>query len=75
MTFMNILIVVILKSRQSFRAYRRGNIPLPADKLPISHNNMAGENTVLQLNILETGGVLIVVVKNAYPNRLRMVVR
>ena len=25
-----------------------------ADKLPIPHNNVVGENTVLQLNILET---------------------
>ena len=30
-------------------------MPLQAVKLPISHNNVVGENTVLQLNILETG--------------------
>ena len=27
-----------------------GHIPLQAVKLPISHNNVVGENTVLQLN-------------------------
>ena len=32
-------------------------------KLPISHNNVVGENIVLQLNILETG-VLTLVVHN-----------
>ena len=41
-------------------------------KLPISHNNVVGENTVLQLNILETG-VLTVVVQNSFPTRLRLV--
>ena len=30
-------------------------MPLQADKLPISHNNVVGENTILQLTILETG--------------------
>ena len=54
MTFINILIVAIWKSRQAFRAYGWGNMPLQAVKLPISHNNVVGENTVLQLNILET---------------------
>ena len=54
MTLINILIVAIWKSRQAFRAYGRGNMPLQAVKLPISHNNVVGENTVLQLNILET---------------------
>ena len=41
---------------------------LQADKLPISHNNVVGENTVLQLNILETS-VLIRVGQNSYPTR------
>ena len=50
--------------------HRRGNIPLQADKLPITHNNVVGENTVLQLNILETG-VLTLVVPNSSPTRLR----
>ena len=52
-----------------FRAYGWGNMPL---KLPISHNNVVGENTVLQLNILETG-VLTLVVQNSSPTRLRLV--
>ena len=43
-----------------------------AVKLPISHNNVVGENTVLQLNILETG-VLTLVVQNSSPTRLRLV--
>ena len=61
------------KSRHAFRAYSgRGNMPLQAIKLPISHNNVVGENTVLQLNILETG-VLILVVQNSSPTRLRLV--
>ena len=72
MTFINILIVAIWKSRQAFRAYGWGNMPLQAVKLPISHNNVMGENTVLQLNILETGG-LTLVVQNASPTRLRLV--
>ena len=72
MTFINILIVAIWKSRQAFRAYGRGNMPLQAVKLPISHNNVVGENTVLQLNILETG-VLTLVVQNSSPTRLRLV--
>ena len=72
MTFINILIVVIWKSRQAFRAYGWGNMPLQAVKLPISHNNVVGENTVLQLNILETG-VLTLLVQNSSPTRLRLV--
>ena len=72
MTFINILIVAIWKSRQAFRAYEWGNMPLQAVKLPISHNNVVGENTVLQLNILETG-VLTLVVQNSSPTRLRLV--
>ena len=72
MTFINILIVAIWKSRQVFRAYGWGNMPLQAVKLPISHNNVVGENTVLQLNILETG-VLTLVVQNSSPTRLRLV--
>ena len=72
MTFINILIVAIWKSRQAFRAYGRGNMPLQAVKLPISHNNVMGENTVLQLNILGTG-VLTLVVQNSSPTRLRLV--
>ena len=46
-------------------------MPLQAVKLPISHNNVVGENTVLQLNILETG-VLTLVVQNSSPTRLRL---
>ena len=72
MTFINILIVAIWKSRQAFKAYGRVNMPLQAVKLPISHNNVVGENTVLQLNILETG-VLTLVVQNPSPTRLRLV--
>ena len=74
MTFINILIVAIWKSRQVFRAHRWVNMPLQAViiKLPISHNNVVGENTVLQLNILETG-VLTLVVQNSSPTRLRLV--
>ena len=56
MTFINILIVAIWKSRQAFRAYGWGNMSIQAVKLPISHNNVLGENTVLQLNILEIVG-------------------
>ena len=53
MTFVkNILIVAIWKSRQAFRGYGQGNMPLQADKLAISYNIVVGENTVLQLNIL-----------------------
>ena len=44
-------------------------MPLQAAKLPISHNNVVGKNTVLQLNILETG-VLTLVVQNSSPTRL-----
>ena len=47
-------------------------MPLQAVKLPISYNNVVGENTVLQLNILETG-VLTLVVQNSSPTRLRRV--
>ena len=47
-------------------------MPLQAVKLPISHNNVVGENTGLQLNILETG-VLTFVVQNSSPTRLRLV--
>ena len=47
-------------------------MPLQADKLPISHNNVVGENIVLQLNILDTG-VLTLVVQNSSPTRLRLV--
>ena len=72
MTFINILIVAIWKSKQVFRAYGRGNMPLQAVNLPISHNNVVRENTVLQLNILETG-VLTLVVQNSSPTRLRLV--
>ena len=72
MTFINILIVAIWKSIHAFRAYGRGNMPLQAVKLPRSHNNVVGENTVLQLNILETG-VLTLVVQNSFPTRLRLV--
>ena len=72
MTFINILVVAIWKSRQAFRAYGWGNMPLQAVNLPISHNNVVGENTVLQLNILETG-VLTLVVQNSSPTRLRLV--
>ena len=62
----------IWKSRQAFRAYGRGNrsMPFRTDSLPKSHNNVAGENTVLQINILETG-VLTLLVKNSFPTRLR----
>ena len=66
MTFIKILIVAIWKSRQAFRAYGWGNMPLQA------HNHVVGENTVLQLNILETG-VLTLVVQNSSPTRLRLV--
>ena len=72
MTYINILIVSIWKSRQAFWAYGQGNRPLQADKLPIFHNNVMGENAVLQLDIVETG-VLALVVQNASPTRLRLV--
>ena len=48
-----------------FQGIRVGNMPLQSVKLPISHNNLVGENTVLQLTILETG-VLTLVVQNSY---------
>ena len=42
--------------RQIFRLNGRGNMQLGADKLPISHNNVVvGENTTVQLNVLEIG--------------------
>ena len=47
-------------------------MPLQPAKLPIYHNNVVGENTVLQLNILEMG-VLTLVVQNSSPTRLRLV--
>ena len=40
MTLINILRVVLWKSRQAFRAYGRGNMPLQAVKLPISPKNV-----------------------------------
>ena len=55
-----------------FWAYGLGNMSLQAVKLPISHYNVVGENTVLQLNILETG-VPTLVVQNSSPTRLRLV--
>ena len=58
-----------MEIEKAFRAYRWGNMSLQAVKLPISHNNVVGENTVLQLNILETG-VLTLVVQNSSPTRL-----
>ena len=69
MTFIDIFIVAIWKSRQAFREYAREHMPLWADKLPISHNNVVGEN---QLNILETGSL---VVQNSSPTRLRLVTK
>ena len=72
MTFINILIVAIWKSRQAFRAYGRGNMSLQAVKLPISHNNVVGENTVLQLVVGENT-VLQLVVHNSSPTRLRLI--
>ena len=57
-----------MEIEKAFRAYGLGNMPLQAVKLPISHNNVVGENTVLQLNILETG-VLTRVVQNSSPTR------
>ena len=41
-------------------------MPLQTDKLLISHNNVVGENTVLQLNILETGVLTLVVQNSSY---------
>ena len=61
-----------MEIKTGFQGIRRGNIPLQAVKLPISHNNVVGENTVLQLNILETV-VLTLVVQNSSPTRLRLV--
>ena len=55
-----------------FWAYERGNMSLQAVKLPICHYNVVGENTALQLNILETG-VPTLVVQNSSPTRLRLV--
>ena len=45
-----------------FQAIQAGNYALRADKLPISHNNMVGENS-FPTQILETG-VLPLVVQN-----------
>ena len=77
MTYINILIVAIWKSRQDFREYGRGNIPRRADKLPISHNNVVGDNTVLQLNILETGVLTLTrgseFISNSTSSRLRCI--
>ena len=50
MTFINI-ISLWYENRDKLS----GHMPIWADKLPISHNNVVGENTVLQLKILETG--------------------
>ena len=73
MAFINILIVAIWKSRQAFRAYGQLNMKLRTDKLPTSHNNVLGENTVLQLQrILETG-VLTLMVQNSSPTRLCLI--
>ena len=47
-------------------------MPLQAVKLAVSHNNVVGENTFLQLNILETA-VLTLVVQDSSPTRLRLV--
>ena len=71
-TYINILIVSIWKSRQVFWAYGQGNRPLQANKLPILHINVIRKNAVLQLDILETG-VLSLLVQNASPTRLRLV--
>ena len=58
-----------------FQGTRTGNMPLQADKLPISHINVVGENTVLQLNILETGVLTLVVqnVSNSTSSRWRWI--
>ena len=52
-----------MEIEKAFWTYGRVNMPLQADKLAISHNNVVGDNTVLQLNIWETG-VLTLVVQN-----------
>ena len=57
---------------QGIRVGKYATSTVQAVKLPISHNNMVGENKVLQLNILKTG-VLILVVQNSSPTRLRLV--
>ena len=57
---------------QGIRAGKYATSTVQAVKLPISHNNVVEENTVLQLNILGTG-VLTLVVQNASPTRLRLV--
>ena len=72
MTFINMLIVGDMEIETGFQGIRVANMPLQAVKLPISHNNVVGENTVLQLNILKTG-VLTLVVQNSSPTRLRLV--
>ena len=51
-----------------------GNMSLQAVKLPMSHNNVVEENTVLQLNSLETG-VLTLVVQNSSPTSSSSVLR
>ena len=74
MTFINILIVGCdMEIETGFQGIRVGKYATSSCyKLPISHNNVVGENTVLQLNILETG-VLTLVVQNSSPTRLRLV--
>ena len=44
-----------------FQCIQAGKYATSTVKLPISHNNVVGENTVLQLNILETGVLTLVV--------------
>ena len=57
---------------QGIRVGKYATSTLQPAKLPIYHNNVVGENTVLQLNILEMG-VLTLVVQNSSPTRLRLV--
>ena len=52
-----------------FHAY----MSLRTDKLPISQNNFVGENTVLQLNILNTGVLTLVVEKSSHEFSLQNV--
>ena len=61
-----------MEIEKAFRAYGWGNMPPQAVKLPISHHNVVGENTILQINILKTG-VLTLVGHNSSPTRLRLV--
>ena len=76
MTFINILLIAIWKSRQALRPYGRGDMPLTgplrADQLPISHNTVVGENSVLQLIFLDTG-VLKLVVQNSFKTQLHLI--